>query len=310
MAQRRSNRALRPQRDTRPSDLWRQIVTGFDFDREQVRVGHDEDGVFISSKMESIFGTSEAIYGFKTKEPFLVKDAKIEVTISDFLSDGELDDVESNLVAGMQALGHGITCNESFTVFSDQFDREHNCLEVTVPANANAIKTFIHAVVDFEGEYHTQETDEPSADGGAAATATPAQVLSTKPLTKLELAKRELEQLADAEARVNADLAAAERQVKEAEEAARLEAEQAAELAKTRAEIDARKKAMSEKQAKLDALKSAKEAKLTETWHTPKNAVKLEESTPTPTPEGAFSKNSFAVLDVESQQGASWADAK
>jgi hypothetical protein len=162
-------------------------------------------------------------------------------------------------------------------------------------------------VVDFEGKYHTQETDEPSADGAAAAAATPAQVLSTKPLTKLELAKRELEQLADAEARVNADLAAAERRAKEAEEAARLEAEQAVELEKTRAEIDARKKAMSEKQAKLDALKSAMEAKMTDTWHTPKNAVKLEESTPTPTPEGAFSKNSFAVLDVESQQGASWA---
>jgi hypothetical protein len=302
MAQRRSNRA---QRVTRPSDLWRQIVTGFDFDREQVRVGHDEDGVFISSRMESIFGTSEAIYGFKTKEPFLFKDAKIEVTISDLLCDQDIGDVESNLVAGMQALGHGITCNESFTVFTDQFDREHNCLEVTVPANAKAIQTFIHAVVNFEGEYHNQETEEPSADG--AATATPAQVLTTKPLTKLQLAKRELDQLAEEEATLNAALAAAERAEKEAKEAARLEAEQAVELEKTRAEIAARKQAMAEKQAKLAALKSATQS---DTWHTPKNAVKLNEATPTPTPEGALPKNSFAVLAVEPEQGASWAEAE
>lgn len=305
MAHRRANPTDRP---IRPGSLWSQIISDLEYGREEVHVGHDGEGVFITCIMKSIFGATEAIYGFKTQSVFLKEAAKFDVTINDFLSEQDLDAIESALAGRMRSLGLGITCNSKFTVFTDQFDREHNCLEVTVPANAKAIQTFIHAVVNFEGEYHNQETEEPSADGAAA----PAQVLTTKPLTKLELAKRELDQLADEEARVNAEIAAAERAKKEAEEAARLEAEQADELEKTRAAIDARKKAMAEKQAMLAALKSAKEAKKAEAWTTPKNAVKLEEATPTPTPEGALSKNSFAALDVEtddSQQGASWAAA-
>lgn len=302
MAHRRANPTDRP---IRPGSLWSQIISDLEYGREEVHVGHDGEGVFITCIMKSIFGATEAIYGFKTQNVFLKEAAKFDVTINDFLSQQDLDPIESALAGRMRSLGLGITCNSKFTVFTDQFDREHNCLEVTVPANAKAIQTFIHAVVNFEGEYHNQETEEPSADG--AATATPAQVLTTKPLTKLQLAKRELDQLAEEEATLNAALAAAERAEKEAKEAARLEAEQAVELEKTRAEIAARKQAMAEKQAKLAALKSATQS---DTWHTPKNAVKLNEATPTPTPEGALPKNSFAVLAVEPEQGASWAEAE
>ena len=299
MAHRRANPTDRP---IRPGSLWSQIISDLEYGREEVHVGHDGEGVFITCIMKSIFGATEAIYGFKTQNVFLKEAAKFDVTINDFLSEQDLDAIERDLVGRMRSLGLCITCNSKFTVFTDQFDREHNCLEVTVPANAKAIQTFIHAVVNFEGEYHNQETEEPSADGAAAAT--PAQELTTKPLTKLQLAKRELDQLAEEEATLNAALAAAERAEKEAKEAARLEAEQAVELEKTRAEIAARKQAMAEKQAKLAALKSATQS---DTWHTPKNAVKLNEATPTPTPEGALPKNSFAVLAVEPEQGASWA---
>lgn len=306
-------------RYSRPNyaEIHRAVIAGLGLPKDQANVSYEwGSGFQVGVNMAKIFGIPEAIHSIRTVERITDKtDGAIAVNISRQVSPEELLTLENDLVLHLNARSNnGAKFRPAKTLTPFEFEDEKSAkiytlhqLIVMVPLNADSVIDFINAVIDFENDLHSfeetdEQTDEPSADGAAAAA--PAQELTTKPLTKLQLAKRELDQLAEEEATLNAALAAAERAEKEAKEAARLEAEQAVELEKTRAEIAARKQAMAEKQAKLAALKSATQS---DTWHTPKNAVKLNEATPTPTPEGALPKNSFAVLAVEPEQGASWA---